>query len=323
MFLKKTGIVICGLIMGHVYANQISSEHNQWIVGGRGLYLQPSNGSGASLTLGKSDVEQTTVLGAEPNWSWGFNVELGYQNSIGNDVYLNWSHFRESVNSYPSNFSVNNIYILQSYFTDAGVYQNFSVSNSSFNVNPAWDQVNLEFAKQLHLGAIDKMRVHAGVNYSRVANTGGYQFLYAYTDTSNRSETNQFNDSFSASYNGFGPRLGTDLAHLLSNGYIVYGELAGSVLAGMTKATRTYNNMINMSGTSIPYNGLAAISRPRVVPELDARLGVKFEYFRPSGHLVADIGWLWVNYFGALTCNEQNFGIQGLVVGLKWKAYKN
>jgi hypothetical protein len=177
------------------------------------------------------------------------------------------------------------------------------------------------------LGVKDFLRLHAGINFSRVANysneitnysTNFYDLTEFYFHTTSVSST--------SSYNGFGPRLGFDLMHKFSSGLSVNGTLAASLLAG----TNTSSVINTTSRTNIPYNvydgtgGRTTVgSHAVIVPELDAKLGLSYDYAMANGDLYADIGWLWANYFSPLyninaSYASQNFGLQGLYFGLRY-----
>jgi len=84
----------------------------------------------------------------------------------------------------------------------------------------------------------------------------------------------------------------------------------------VTGASNTlFNNLFNT------YNSNDSSNRNIVVPELDAKTGINYNYCMTQGTIYADIGWLWANYFNVLddSVNLTNFGIQGLYFGLKYQ----
>ncbi len=74
-----------------------------------------------------------------------------------------------------------------------------------------------------------------------------------------------------------------------------------------------------------------------IVVELESKLGMKYDYQLPQGHLSFDIGYLWMNYLNAITSYAEdgvidtggvpslgatnrtaNVNLNGLYFGLKW-----
>ena len=139
--------------------------------------------------------------------------------------------------------------------------------------------------------------------------TGGKAYSFS-TSTSNNP-----------SYNGFGPRLGADMAYDWGNGLGIYANGAGALLAGTSKFSTTNTNVL--LSRSVTTNS----STTTVVPELEAKLGATYSYAMAQGDVTLDIGWMWVNYFNAVRTQGSNlleasengdFGLQGPYIGLKW-----
>jgi hypothetical protein len=159
--------------------------------------------------------------------------------------------------------------------------------------------------------------VHVGFDYSRVSNTTNYLTSINYVIAGNPVPTSRDAVVAQGSYNGVGPRIGTDLSYLWHEQFSVYGKAAVAVLAGSAKSSFLGANVV-----TIGYD------RAMVVPEIDAKLGVTYSHPISSGSITADAGWLWVNYFNPIVSaniapsvvsnQNNNFGIQGLYFGLKW-----
>ncbi len=163
------------------------------------------------------------------------------------------------------------------------------------------------------------IRIHAGVQY---ANLGSE--LWVINSVSTRDGVNLLppqSFSGSPSYNGFGPRFGSDFS---VNNFLpvrIYANLAGAILAGTSHHNKQFN--YPEYGTANSGNG----ANMHVVPELDAKLGGTYQYQTPNGQLVLDAGWMFVNYWNALvtispsdlsTVFTTNIAFQGPYVGLKW-----
>jgi hypothetical protein len=295
----------------------VPCENTAWDFGGRALYLQADSETGYGLgTLTQNT--SSLSMGANPAWGWGFQLEGSYHYSTGNDFNLNWYHYRSGSKTTTLAFPTSiahpyNVIPVTSLTEDA----------NQTTVNPAWDQVNMEFGQHVDFGEHKFARFHGGMNFSRVGNTG-YQYVYL-LDSSTQGQTSVLanrNVQRSAVFNGFGPRVGMDLNYEWGNGVGVYATGALSVLAGTSKASH------QVWDWQTPANGYVfSLSHAHVVPELDAKLGAMYTYAMAQGDLSLDVGWMWAHYTNALMGGDylsqakpQNysFGIQGLYFGMKW-----
>jgi hypothetical protein len=106
------------------------------------------------------------------------------------------------------------------------------------------------------------------------------------------------------------------------NGLGIYANGAGAVLVGSAKGS--YSSDFVSGSTSS--TGFSSNSQTVVAPELEAKLGLKYDYSMAQGDLTLDIGWMWVNYFNVQSSQlstgsdivTSDFGLQGLFFGLKW-----
>lgn len=279
--LKKTAVAVLALgssvafagTMGPVCAPgnlTIPCEKTAWDVGAKALYLQPTYSGGA--------LEDNF----DTRWGWGFMIEGSYHFNTGNDFNLNWYHTDNTTH-----------------------HTDIKGNGSKSSDTPKWDQVDFEFGQQIDLSDLKSIRLHAGVEYSRVFRKLELTeplFPTALSDTS---------------FNGFGPRFGLDLNYGLGNGFGIYGNAAGSLLIGTMKQT---NSGFNQENDFMNRNG--SHSKTSMVPELEGKLGVRYNYALAQGDLGLDIGYMWVNYFdgSALpgTFVNSNFAQNGLLFGLKW-----
>jgi hypothetical protein len=320
--LKKTALAVIALGSTAAFAGTmgpvcsavnvtVPCENTAWDFGGRALYLQPSSDIGFGTNT-NSFQNQTASFGANPSWGWGFQLEGSYHYSTGNDFNLNWYHFRSG--------GTTNTYAQDVAFADA-----FIGAGTSSSTSPAWDQVNMEFGQHVDFGENKFVRLHGGMNFSRVGNQG---YVYNVDGIATPVVDNielQETINGSAVFNGFGPRVGMDLNYEWGNGVGVYATGALSVLAGSSKSSFSSTDWTNSNDAlNIGYNHAA------VIPELDAKLGAMYTYAMAQGDLSLDIGWVWAHYTNALaigtdvaaatgSINETNdFGIQGLYFGMKW-----
>jgi len=309
--MKKIALAVMALSSGVVFAGgmgpvcsavnvTVPCESTAWDFGVSGLYLQPVSTSGAYNYIAQNPNGRYTNI--SNNWAWGFMIEGSYHYNTGNDANLNWYHLsRSSTKNFSGAYT----------FSFGTTPTNTAGSASS---DPKWDAVNLEFGQRVDFGEDKNIRFHGGAQYARVANsvniaaTSGTTFSADYA-----------NDP---TFNGFGPRLGADLNYDWGNGLGIYANGAGSVLVGTTKGS--YSSALIYSGLSS--TNFASNSQTVVAPELEAKLGLKYDYAMAQGDLTLDIGWMWVNYFNVQTSQlstgtdivNSDFGLQGLFFGLKW-----
>jgi hypothetical protein len=124
-----------------------------------------------------------------------------------------------------------------------------------------------------------------------------------------------YNFNQSSKFNGFGPRIGADMARNLGKGLAVYINGATTLLTGTSKINQYLTSVDDAS--FIPSRG----SKVAIIPELEAKFGFKYSHPLAQGQVVIDSGYIWVKYFNALTTyqlEDTDFGIRGPYLGLKW-----
>jgi len=283
----------------------IPCEDTAWDIGVRALYLKPSYSDGhLSYAAVNQEINQYQVY--NQNWGWGFFLEGSYHVSTGSDVNLNWYNLSQSKSRVFS-----------------GDFNSSGVSDTEINTlytYPKWDAVNLEFGQQVDFGENRSIRFHGGIQYARIMN----KLKLSGTNTSNVHDTLNFTYQSKPTYNGFGARVGADMGYGLGYGLGVYVNGAAALLAGSGKRSNlyTYND-------KAPF--FTSASKATLVPELEAKLGVKYDYTTALGDLSFDFSWMCVNYFNATQTLPSNFvtattphvvtgdfGLQGLDFGLHW-----
>ncbi len=330
LILRKTAMALLVLGTNGLFAGTMGPVCNainvtlpcdrpSWVVAGQALYLQP--------TLGDISLSNLTYAGPEgsnyytvfnPAYGWGYKLEGAYQFGTGNDIDINWYHLN-SGNNY--NFTGNNDILPDTLVLDV-------VGTAS--VDPGWNAVNIEFGQHIDFGRLKNIRVHAGAEYARITNDRviGATGIFPGSAMDDGEPYSVVNSSL---YNGFGPRIGADMAYDWGSGFAMYGNGAATLLVGSKGFTSTYVSAIGNNTSS--YTG----SYTAIVPELEAKLGATYTYRTRYDAFTLDAGWMWVNYFNAqssqvvleastdgTTVNaiyntkEANFALQGPYVGLKW-----
>ncbi len=252
----------------------------------------------------------TLNYGVSNHWGWGFQLNGAYSFETGNDLALNWYRFHHTN-------SASNRAGTESWTYPSGTTITNALSKSEATNSPQWDQVNIELGQVFEYGTKRNLRLHAGAQYSRVANQVSWIVLQKTTlSTTPYSVPGNTVLNAAASFNGFGPRIGVDFKYASPCGLGGYAKGAVSMLAGTTKSNYVGDGVIGLN-----------TSLSRVIPAIDAKLGLNYDRPVYSGILTADVGWLWVNYINVLpysngTANTpgtpSSFELQGLYFGLNY-----
>ncbi len=337
--LKKTAIAVLAFGSSAVFAGTmgpvctpgavtVPCESTAWDFGAQALYLKPSYNGLGQFGLGAIQTSTvaapTTTLNVDNvnnagNWGWGFKLEGSYHFRTGNDLNLNWYHLG-TTNNRSDAFTGTYLSTAPAVGTPFAVAPNQAVGQ----LKTKWDAVNLEFGQLAHFGEMENIRFHGGVQYS---------YINPSLNSAVRNSTTTAYEvqSSSLKYNGFGPRVGADFAYGWGNGLGMYANAASALLVGTQKFAQSAVNSSPV-GTNVAQNFTG--SSTQIVPDLEAKLGLTYTYAMAQGDLSLDVGWMWVNYFNALAFETQgaaalgttgapfgqttNFGVQGLLFGLKW-----
>jgi len=307
--LKKTAVAVLALGSSAVFAGTmgpvctpgavtVPCESTAWDFGVQALYLKP-------VTQGYVGYTRTSTgdyyNNPRPEWGWGFKLEGSYHFSTGNDLNLNWYHFsKTTTNSY-------NVFIPAGTLVP-GVTAGLN-NALRLRVEPKWDAVNLEFGQHVDFGDFKNIRFHGGVQYARIE----HEMAAAFNPLVSTAFPIAAGE---VKYNGFGPRIGADMSYDLGNGFAVYGNGATALLIGTNKFDGGVAIFPTTAATTFTSHG----SNTQMVPELEGKLGAKYDYAMAQGNLGLDVGYMWVNYFNAQRIGfaQEDFAISGPYVGLKW-----
>ncbi|WP_133130644.1 Lpg1974 family pore-forming outer membrane protein [Legionella yabuuchiae] len=307
--LKKSAIAIFTLSSSVAFAGTmgpictpdpvtVPCERSAWDIGIQALYLQPSFSDEPNNFIGyflSPFQTSRTLVDNDGRWGWGFKLEGSYHYNTGNDVNLNWYHLND--NTQTRSLPVN-------YVAFGGLPA--ANAETAYTQSPKWDAVNLELAQTINYGHWVNVRVHGGAQYARLQADISYL-------GENEDDTG-YSFGQSSTYNGFGARTGVDVAYDMGKGLNIYTKAATAILFGKSKITQQFSSS---AGAFVPARG----SRTVVVPELEGKLGLNYNHPLANGLLTIDGGYMWVNYFDALTTislDDSNFALNGPYFGLKW-----
>lgn len=299
-------------------------EEANWGFGSKALYFQPNITfeNQSYIDVGNIDTE---LFSKNPNRGWGFMLEGIYNFNTKNSVTLNWYHveskLQENLNytrtlNIPTGLNTSIIEPSDNNFS------NISINNTKDSLSPKWDMVNLEIGQYINFSNINKIRLHGGLEYSRLISNDSDYVDGNITKTDNTTVSFAGTINNKPSYNGFGPRFGVDMGMKSNKGVEIYANMATGLLIGNAKSmTQSINKILK---SNIILSGSANM----IVPEIDGKLGIDYTNILTKGNLIIDCGWMWINYFNAIraqnstnlntTIHSYDFGLNGLYFGLKW-----
>ncbi|KTD18015.1 Lpg1974 family pore-forming outer membrane protein [Legionella jordanis] len=314
--LKKTAVAVLALGSSAVFAGTmgpvctpgnvtVPCEATAWDFGVYALYLKPSYDVDFEYPFFTNPFGVTTrYVDMDPDWGWGFKLEGSYHFSTGNDLNLNWYHWKKDTDSTFSGVGFGSVPLV---IGTAGLF-------GAAQFEPEWDAVNFEFGQHVDFGEFKDIRFHAGLQYARIEHdfiTSGYSGIV--------SPLTAFSARAHSEFNGVGPRIGVDYQYNFGNGFAIYGNGATALLVGDSK----FDTAAAFGGFLV---GASSGSKTTIVPELEAKLGAKYTYAMAQGDLTLDAGWMFVDYINAnhfigtsaIGARESNFALQGPYAGLKW-----
>ena len=274
-FFRKYAAVVLALGCGAIFAGTMGTvcdgvyattpcEGTSWDFGARALFLDPvySDGDYRYAAVENSSGKYTNF---NQKRGWGFFIEGSYHYNTGSDVNLNVYHLEKSMQKiYQGNF-----YFLNAREAELGLSQ----------IKPSWNALNLEFGQYVSLGENKNIRFHGGLQYARLTvdkNVSGI-------NTDGFYDGLNFNMKTKSTFNGLGPRVGAHLGYDVGYHVGLYSDFAAAVLAGYDKINNNFQD-----STGIVF--LNKASKTAVVPELEAKLGIQYDYGMAMGDLTFDLG---------------------------------
>lgn len=282
-----------------------------WDVGVQALYLKGLSNNNTWLSTINIGSGSGTRIYQEysRDFEWGFRLEGSYHFNTGNDVSVNWIYWKDG--SAPR-YDITGRWALD---TTASILNQGS-SETKFNA------VNAEFGQHVDFGRNKDIRFHAGLQFAKIelksVDVSGLSGSVLYP------EENYTQTVHSAlKFDGVGPRVGADMTYNFSDsGFAIYGNGAAALLVGSSK----YQDDVLYTDTSRPVYS----KYDTVIPEIEAKLGVKYTVGLSQGNLTLDAGYMVINYFdplhssnldlftGTESRENVNFGLQGPYLGAKW-----
>ena len=303
-------------------------QAGMWSFGGTVVLLQPTNKAFhyadvndyaiQSATSFSSDTEHQEV---DQAYKWWFGADITYHYpGNGRDVMLAYEglHGTETDHSGidPTIDTLTN---------GTDLYSPFSgdpYADAKGKTETDYDAVDLVFGQKLDVG--ERIRIHPfmGVRYAHIdlQDTADYAGGYTYTNIVPYIFTGNSEDVDTESeFNGVGPRFGSDAQINLGQGFSIRGRLGLSALIG-TQEIKYRDTITQPDGTVTVSSDHYDDDTTRVIPEIDARLGLNYTHnCNSSIALGFEAGWQVTNYFNVVQSNSfdddyrenADFGMQG------------
>ncbi len=289
----------------------VPSQKGGLKVGIDALYLRPGNSNldyASNITFPARFIEgyeQNKLV--DPTYDWGFYAQVGYLfPCTGNDLTLGYTYLNANAsdaselgtsrNSRPvlSVLPVNQLLDDEGF---PGVDNSIATSNVSFDLNA----VDLEGGQRFTTGAFD-IRMFAGVRYARVAQKLATDIPDGFADAIEPGGPFYNSQSFSSAFRGIGPRIGADGRYCLSSGFGLDAHLGASLLVGNISSNYTNEFFITSEEEELLDSAFEVknCNTNRLVPNIDAKLGVDYTYAIPGCHksaIVFEAGYQTSNYF--------------------------
>jgi len=311
-----------------------------WSIGLEAMVVQPTNNQ---FTYAKSEASAFSVgpglsfnyanrarnQSVDPKWQWGGTIDLTYMfPGSSRDVKLAWTHLFDQTSSNRTTIGDNGdgLFGADRTITPAGIVALPLVlpgATAKGTENTEYNAVDLVFGQWIKIG--DRLDLHpfGGLRWAQVDSTfkGAYDYNTQFL-LDNWSTTAA--QKLTSDFNGIGPRAGFDTAVHLGSGFSIVGTFAGSLLIGDINSNAKAAFQTNFPGFGgIPPFSLNAASKSsynnnstRVVPELDARLGLDYMYaFTPSTSMNVQLGYQVVNYFNVTEADLYSTGATPLFNG--------
>jgi hypothetical protein len=273
------------------------------------------------------------VHAVDPEHSWGWGFELGYNfEGNGRDVRVNWTHLHDSESEHTDRLSGATLFGAGFSSSDDGL---FNMATAPQDIGSDWDEVHadsrndydhidLVFGQSMDFGQKVTLRAFGGLRYADVDNRDKATYRVTSLDDSQEIAEVRLKSDFS----GLGPRAGIDGKVRLGSGFSFVGTIAGSLLAGsfdqkFTVDQRTLTTLGAVASGTFDQHKVSG--KHRVVPELDARLGVNYTHgFSPDTSFGIEVGYEVINYFDVKDTSfvsyfdsqghNNDFGMNGLYI---------
>ncbi|TAL64838.1 MAG: hypothetical protein EPN84_02615 [Legionella sp.] len=292
---------------GHV---TVPCVNQAWDLGVQALYLKPIYGAtkGYQFTAVNSPIAQYDQVPRD--WDWGYRLEGSYHFNTGNDATLVWTHFKDTANGFGYG----------TYFIPVSPF--FIPRETSIQYTNQFDQVNLVMGQHVDMSMNDKLRFYGGLQYAHLLTNVTTTFF----NSPIGSTFTSVNGLLATDYKGIGPVVGIDYSYYLSQAFSLTANGAGSILYGKSRINRGFVGL----PSNVVYNSMYG-DKWSMVPSIEAKLGLNYEYAMANGVLNLQGGYQVLDYINSMqtfglvslttlngTIDETSYGLYGPYFGVKY-----
>lgn len=271
-----------------------------FFVGVSGFYLQPSATNGdldyAVVTTGTAPNFHSDLKSVDSGYDWGWGINVGYIfPNTGNDINFSYvNYFGED-----SNFVTGtNLNIINPNISLTGNVSNYANAKSEYDI----DQVDVFGGQYINVGCRLILHPTLGMRWAQLERDISGTYIASDLSDGIASTTSTFSKEIS-DFNGIGPLLGLDASYYLIYGIGVVGHFDSAVLAGNMETKINTAVVTSTTPTIITTNTFHADDTTRVLPIVDAKLGLDYTYLlhnSKNSDLTLEAGWQFSHYYRAL-----------------------
>ena len=289
----------------------VPNQPGIWSFGLMAVWMQPVNkgynyASEAieipNLTASAGETDKSFVLN-ETYYGWfgadiayafpnnGRDISLAYEGLHGNTTDSASDNFNNDVNSlFPRDFLFGNVTGNEVTYIEA-------------KTETRYDAGDLLLGQKMAVGRRVFLHPFMGLRYAHIDVEDSFKsILEAFPLEGSTGGTEQ--GEIETSFNGIGPRLGSDAAILLGKGFGIHARLGVSALIGTQKYNINYTETFLRDTVPTSYTNVQSQDREpetHVIPEVDIRLGLNYTHpCTATMTLGVEVGWQVTDYFQAL-----------------------
>ena len=216
-----------------------------------------------------------------PDFHFGFDLGIaGMFHSAQSSLMVNWERYHSPTDSH-SNTVSSTAFMTGPFFEigpDASLYKK-SKGTTDFH----FDEVNLDYGTFVHFGDRLHMNLFAGVSFARI-------LQHRFTTFSDLSESIVRTIRVPSKFLGAGPQMGLDFTYKLAKGLQLVGNSKTSLFVGHFKNSTKYStassSLVGLGEENPNFQSTSVKNRGGVVPGLEAKLGLAYEFLFSSHYMV-------------------------------------
>ncbi len=291
-----------------------------WSFGVTAVLMQPANTgynyadrtnatvqfAGGNPVAEPSNSTKPLVLDESYYWWFGADVSYAFPGN-GRDVTLAYEGLHGTSTDSASNNYNNDVPQLSEYHLLLSAMTVYPITSIQAETDTQYDAGDLLFGQKLDVGQRIHLHPFIGLRYAHIdVNNSFKDTLEPFPITDNGYNGGNESGEIDSTFNGIGPRLGSDANVTLGNGFSVHGRLGLSALIGSQKYNESYTQTILTNNAFTPptvtyTKNQDSDAETRVIPEIDGRLGLNYSHSTDSNMTLGlEAGWQVTDYFQAI-----------------------